>query len=463
MAHYHFLGIAGAFMAGAARLAAELGHQISGSDRAFYPPFGEEAHRTGATLHTDYQTTVQERPADCYIIGNAISRGNPLLESILRTRRPFLSAPQFLHQHILPGRRPIAIAGTHGKTTTASLTVHLLDTAGAAPGFLVGGILPTHGLSARLSPSAAPFVCEADEYDTAFFDKRPKFLHLHPHIAVLNNLEYDHADIYPDIEAIIRQFHYLIRTIPDNGTLLVRTDDANLATARAMGCHTPVQLFGPHPASLSKNTDLPHWTWRYHRGAMQIYRRGVPCGGAFIPPLAGAANRDNITAAIAASTAAGADPTRAGAHLQSYRPPLRRLQCIHDRNDIRIYDDFAHHPTAIAKTIAALAELRTQRPIPAIRGKLIAAFEPRSNTMRAGVFQNDWQTTLAQADAVVAVGTHPWLKRALSSCTPPPHLTADATTAATLITAMAGPGDDILLMSNGDFDNLAETLKTTLP
>lgn len=452
MAHLHLLGVAGSFMAGVARLAQEAGHTVSGSDRAFYPPFGEAVRQMDIALHKGYEASSSDRPADLYIVGNAISRGNPLMESILRDGRPFISAPQWLCENILRGRQVIAVAGTHGKTTTTALLVHLLQRAGHAPGFLVGGILPGAGVSAALAPQSPLFVIEADEYDSAYFDKRPKFLHYHPFTAVLNNLEFDHADIYPDIAAIIRQFHYLLRSVPDSGHIIARGGDSNIAAAIDMGCYSPVQYLGGGSDSSSD------WRWQYKERQMHILRNGKPQGDTFAPPLAGAANRDNILAAVAAAATAGVDPAQAGALLQDFQPPLRRLQLVHQGGGIRVFDDFAHHPTAIAQTIAALAEERGGES----EGRLIAVFEPRSNTMKAGVFREQWQHVFNAADAVVAVGEQKWLPEVLQHCAGKLHIAANAAVAADYLRQSVRVGDDILLMSNGDFGDLAGMLAAQL-
>ena len=446
MAHLHILGVAGSFMAGLARLAVADGHTVSGSDNHFYPPFGEQARLLKATLFEGYDGDCAQRPADLYLVGNAVSRGNPLMESILRRRLPYISGPQWLYENVLRTRRVIAVAGTHGKTTTAALLVHLLDRAGIMPGFLLGGVYPALGVSSRLSPQSPWFVIEADEYDSAFFDKRPKFLHYHPQIAVLNNLDFDHADIYPDVDAIILQFHYLLRTMPDNAAVIARGGDKNLAAAIGRGAYSPIQWFGDSAAS--------EWHWRLDGSAMQIIHadESVP-SPRFPPPLPGAANRDNICAAAAAAVAAGVDRLKIGDYLQEFQPPLRRLQHLFTCRGVRVFDDFAHHPTAIKKTIAALAEQR--------RTRLVAVFEPRSNSMKAGVFRRQLAAAVAAADIVVAVGDD-WLNDSLAACAQPVFVEAAAAAAAARLATITMPGDDVLLMSNGDFGGLQQLLKTAL-
>ena len=431
-------------MAGVAHLARALGHEVSGSDRAFYPPFGTAVREMGVQLYEGYDAEIGERPADLYIIGNAISRGNPLMESILRERAHFISAPQWLYENVLRQRRVFAVAGTHGKTTTTALLVHLLEAAGKAPGFLVGGMLPGFAASARLAPESDIFVIEADEYDTAFFDKRPKFLHYHPSLVILSNLEFDHADIYADVDAIITQFHYLLRSVADNGQVIAAAEDAHIAAAIAMGCYTPVQYFG--------NAD--DWHWQMADGQMTLHCGNSQLGDPFPPPLAGAANRDNTVVALAAAAASGVDIAKAGALLAGFQPPLRRMQLVAEGKDMRVYDDFAHHPTAIRKTIAALAEQRSGRS-----GRLIAVFEPRSNTMKAGVFRTHWSAALQQADIVIAVGKQEWLPEVLAPCGDKVQILPDPAAAAAHLQTTARKGDDILLMSNGDFGGLAGMVK----
>ena len=424
-------------MAGAARLAQAAGYSVSGSDRSFYPPMGDQAQALGVPLFAGYDADVAARPADCYVVGNTVSRGNPLMESVMRERRPYVSAAQWLGETLLRERRVLAVAGTHGKTTTASLLAWMLERAGLAPGFLLGGVAPNFGVSARLGESPW-FVIEADEYDSAFFDKRPKFMHYRPTVAVLNNLEFDHADIYDDVGQIIRQFHYLLRTIPADGTVIVRADDANLAAAIKMGVYAPVMRLGADGE------------WR-HGGAvgeMSVCHNGRECCR-LVPPLLGAANRDNILAAVVAAHVAGAAADQAGRWIDGFLPPLRRLQKIADAGGVLVYDDFAHHPTAYRKTLAAVAAVHPQR-------RLLAVFEPRSYTMKAGVFAADLAVALAAAGRIVAVGEYPWLAAALSPLAEKATTCADAAAAAALLQAEMRAGDCVVLMSNGDFDGLPE-------
>ena len=438
MKHLHFIGIAGALGAGVAQLAAEKGFTVCGSDRAFYPPFGDAARQSGAKLYEGYEATVVDRPADLYIVGNAVSRGNPLVESVLAERRPYISAAQWLGENILADRKVLAVAGTHGKTTTTALLAWILERAGLSPGFLAGGIAPNFGVSAR-SGNSEWFVVEADEYDTAFFDKRPKFLHYRPHIALLNNLEFDHADIYRNENEIARQFHYLLRCVPGNGRVIMRARSRYLRAAAKAGIYSPLSQFGKGG----------EWQRRDEDGKiMRVYYRGEEMC-AFVPPMFGEANRDNILAAAAAAHYAGADVRKLPDYLQGFRPPLRRMQKLADANGILVYDDFAHHPTAYRKTLEAAAAEYPQK-------RIVAVFEPRSNTMKAGALRARLPNAFTAAHKVVAVGEQEWLATFL-----PPEKTKvfpTAATAADYLRHEIRTNDCIILMSNGDFANLPQTV-----
>ena len=445
----HFIGVSGAFMAGLAKIAQESGREISGSDASFDPPMGDAARALGCQLFSGYQADVAARPADLYVVGNAVSRGNPLMESVLRAGRPFVSGPQFLYENVLRGRKVLAAAGSHGKTTTTALLAHILERAGMAPGFLAGGILPTFGASARIGEGEY-FVIEADEYDTAFFDKRPKFMHYHPRGAALNTLEFDHADIYANIGEIVRQFHYLLRTIPPDGRIIARAGNANILRAMEMGVYTPADFFGGEDSADAK------WRWRMRGGEMEILNSGRPqC--AFLPPLPGAMNRDNILAAVALADWAGAPAEKAGEFLRDFSAPLRRMQFLGETGGIRVYDDFAHHPTAYAETIRALREANPER-------RVIAVFEPRSNTMKAGVFREELGESLSGADVVIGCGAGAeWsLEEALRSLGGRGTAVANPEEALARIVEIARRGDCILLMSNGAFDGLPDKVLKSL-
>ena len=479
MKRVHFIGISGAFMAGLAKIALEAGCEVSGSDAAFDPPMGDAARALGVPLFAGYDADCDARPADLYVVGNAVSRGNPLAESVLENNRPFVSGPQFLSDNFLRGKFVLAVAGTNGKTTTTALLAHMLERAGMNPGFLAGGILPTFGASARLTDSQV-FAVEADEYDSAFFDKRPKFMHYRPRAAALNNLEFDHADIYNDAGEIVRQFHYLLRTIPRDGVVVARAGDDNIAKALAMGVYSEVQFFGPEsefelrrsgiasPAGTIQKTlrgwNVPvggstsdrrklFWRWEMNGGEMGIFRNGeLQC--AFVPPLPGAMNRDNILAATALATAAGTDARKVGDYLRDFVSPLRRLQLLGEANGVEVFDDFAHHPTAYRETIRALREFRPGR-------RIVAVFEPRSNTMKAGIFRDELADSLKGADFVVGCGVGlDWsLSDSLSPLGDRAVAVSDYDSALSQLSqavSESGKGDCVVFMSNGAFGGLPQ-------
>ncbi|HUH31594.1 MAG TPA: UDP-N-acetylmuramate:L-alanyl-gamma-D-glutamyl-meso-diaminopimelate ligase [Rhodanobacter sp.] len=463
----HILGICGTFMGGVAALARELGHQVEGSDANVYPPMSTQLAALGIDLMRGYraeylQATPGHVAPDLVVVGNALSRGNPAVEYLLDQRLRYVSGPQWLGETVLMDRDVLAVAGTHGKTTTTSLLAHLLDSAGMAPGFLVGGVPGNFGVSARLkggqshfsahfdhvsggplrkSDSDPLFVIEADEYDTAFFDKRSKFLHYHPRIAVLNNLEYDHADIFPDVAAIQRQFHHFVRTVPGNGRLLVNAEDARLAEVLAMGCWTPVETFG-----------IERGDWRgtlleADGSAFVVHCRGERIGEVRWP-LLGRHNVMNALAALAAAAAAGADPSALLPAFASFRGAQRRMELVGEARRIRVYDDFAHHPTAIATTLAGLrANVGGAR--------ILVALEPRSNSMRQGAHAAALAPALRDADAVVFLQRPdlPWDAHRVTDAlggrgsTVP---TVDELLAA--LQAQARAGDCVVFMSNGGFE-----------
>jgi UDP-N-acetylmuramate: L-alanyl-gamma-D-glutamyl-meso-diaminopimelate ligase len=437
----HILGICGTFMGGVAALARELGLDVEGSDASVYPPMSTQLEALGIALESGYRAEHLQPPPDRVVVGNALSRGNPAIEYLLDAGIDYVSGPQWLGETVLRGRHVLAVAGTHGKTTTSSLLAYLLDTAGLAPGFLIGGVPANFGVSARLGPGT-PFVIEADEYDTAFFDKRSKFVHYRPQIAVLNNLEYDHADIFPDVAAIQRQFHHLVRTVPGQGRLIVNAEDARLAEVLAMGCWTPVETFG---------IETGHWRAALSQadGSAFVVSRGEVRLGEVRWNLLGRHNVMNALAALAAAAAAGADPRALLPAFAGFESVKRRMERIGVRGGVRVYDDFAHHPTAIATTLAGLrASVGSAR--------IVIALEPRSNSMRAGAHAAGLAGSLADADVVVLLAR--------------PELAWDT---APLIAALDGrgiavpgvdallaelgtrtrPGDHVVFMSNGGFED----------
>ena len=437
----HILGIAGTFMGGVAALARELGLAVEGSDAQVYPPMSTQLEALGITLHEGYAAE-QLRPApDLVVVGNAMTRGNPAVEYMLDAALRYVSGPQWLGETVLPGREVLAVAGTHGKTTTTSLLAHLLECAGLRPGFLVGGVPGNFGVSARLG-AGRPFVIEADEYDTAFFDKRSKFVHYRPRVAILNNLEYDHADIFPDVAAIQRQFHHLVRTVPGSGRLIVNAHDERLAEVLAMGCWTPVESFG-----------IGRGDWQAELieadgSAFRVRRHGEPLGDAHWP-LLGQHNVMNALAALAAAAAAGADPRALLPALASFASARRRMELVGEVDGVRVYDDFAHHPTAIATTLAGL-----RAKVGAAR--ILVALEPRSNSMRLGAHAAALAPALADADRVVFLHRPElaWDAARVTDALAGRGSTApDVAALLAALRAQTRPGDAVVFMSNGGFEN----------
>jgi UDP-N-acetylmuramate: L-alanyl-gamma-D-glutamyl-meso-diaminopimelate ligase len=441
------LGIGGTFMGGVALLARSLGHEVGGCDANVYPPMSTQLEAQGITFREGYDPAFLDPVPDVVVIGNALSRGNPLVEAVLERGLPYTSGAQWVAEHVLRGREVLAVAGTHGKTTTASLLAWILEHAGAKPGFLVGGVPENFSVSARLGEGRA-FVIEADEYDTAFFDKRSKFVHYRPRVAILNNLEYDHADIFPDLAAIQRQFHHLVRTVPGGGRLVVNGHDAALAEVLAMGCWSPVERFGDSAGADWTATPLNDEVSRF-----RVFRHGAEIG-AVEWDLLGRHNMLNALAALAAADAAGVAPATALAALKGFRNVKRRLEVRGRAADVTVYDDFAHHPTAIAATLEALrARVGNAR--------IIAVLEPRSNTMRLGVHRDTLGPSLALADRVHLLKPHDltWnierVTRGLDG-RGQTHASIEA-----ILDALEGelkPGDNVLVMSNGGFGGLHERL-----
>jgi UDP-N-acetylmuramate: L-alanyl-gamma-D-glutamyl-meso-diaminopimelate ligase len=436
----HILGICGTFMGGVAALARELGHTVEGSDANVYPPMSTQLEALGIELMRGYTAEHLQPAPDLVVVGNAMTRGNPAVEYMLDAQLRYISGPQWLGETLLAGREVLAVAGTHGKTTTTSLLAHLLEQAGLAPGFLVGGVPGNFGVSARLG-QGKPFVIEADEYDTAFFDKRSKFVHYRPRIAILNNLEYDHADIFPDVAAIQRQFHHLVRTVPGNGRLIVNAHDKHLAEVLTMGCWTPVETFG-----------IGFGDWQAtlveaDGSAFTVHRSGELIGDVHWS-LLGNHSVMNALAALAAATAAGADPRALLPAFATFDSVKRRMELVGEVNGVRVYDDFAHHPTAIATTLAGL-----RAKVGAAR--IVVALEPRSNSMRQGAHAEALAPSLADADAVVFLHRPelPWDAGHVTAALGGRGSTApnvDALLEA--LRAQVKPGDQVIFMSNGGFE-----------
>jgi len=384
--HLHILGICGTFMGGIALLAREMGHRVTGSDANVYPPMSTQLEAAGITLMEGYSAEHLDPEPDLIVVGNAMSRGNAAIEHMLNRNLAYCSGPQWLSENLLQDRWVLAVAGTHGKTTTSSMIAWILEHAGMQPGYLIGGIPANFGESARLG-KAPFFVVEADEYDTAFFDKRSKFVHYRPRTVVLNNLEFDHADIFDDLEAIKRQFHHLVRIVPSQGLLLVNQEEPNLKEVLQRGCWTPQESFSSRKAadwSVTKvasngaNFELLDPDNKPHQLNWE---------------LLGEHNRANALAAIAAARHAGIPVAQAVAALAQFKGIKRRLEKIGEVNNITLYDDFAHHPTAIETTLAGL---RAAHP----SARLVAVLEPRSNTMRLGIHKETLAHSLQEADKI---------------------------------------------------------------
>ncbi|MCX7059742.1 MAG: UDP-N-acetylmuramate:L-alanyl-gamma-D-glutamyl-meso-diaminopimelate ligase [Gammaproteobacteria bacterium] len=444
--HLHILGICGTFMAGIAALAREAGHKVTGSDANGWPPMSTQLEKLGIAVMPGYHPEHLDPAPDVVVVGNVVSRGNAAMEHVLNVGLPYVSGPQWLAENVLAGRHVLAVAGTHGKTTTTSLLAWLLDQGGLEPGFLIGGVPVNFGVSARLGRGKC-FVIEADEYDTAFFDKRSKFVHYRPRTAILNNLEYDHADIFPDLAAIERQFHHLIRTVPGQGRLIVNAQDANLPRVLAMGAWSEVDWFD------GSGHDARGWSAQRSDDAFTLLQHGLPIGEARTP-LAGPHNRANAVAAIAAAHHVGVAPATALQALERFRGIKRRLELLDTVSGIEVFDDFAHHPTAIEVTIAGLRE---RGP-----GRILAVLEPRSNTMRLGGHAGgDLAMSLRDADLafVLARADLQWdAGAALADVGDRLRLHQDLDRLAIAIVAEARPGDRVLVMSNGDFGGLHRRL-----
>ncbi|NCT89036.1 UDP-N-acetylmuramate:L-alanyl-gamma-D-glutamyl-meso-diaminopimelate ligase [Stenotrophomonas acidaminiphila] len=441
MSKLHILGIAGTFMGGVAALARELGHTVEGSDQAVYPPMSTQLETLGISLAQGYLPGNIGADCDEVVIGNALSRGNPAVEAVLDAGRRYTSGAQWLAGNVLPGRDTLAVAGTHGKTTTTTILAFLLQAAGREPGFLIGGVAEDFGVSARLG-SGREFVVEADEYDTAFFDKRSKFVHYRPLVAILNNLEYDHADIFPDVAAIQRQFHHLVRTVPGRGRLIVNGEDARLAEVLAMGCWTPVERFGFDPAL--------EWSARLVEqdgSAFAVLHRGVDVAQVRWP-LLGRHNVLNGLAALAAAHAVGVDVAAVAPALAGFHSVKRRLEVIGQARGVTVYDDFAHHPTAIHTTLQGL-----RAKVGAAR--IVVAMEPRSNSMRLGAHAAALAPSLDIADAVVFLARPelPWDAAAVvAAVRGQAQAVADTDALLARLGEAVRDGDHVVFMSNGGFD-----------
>jgi len=443
--HIHILGVCGTFMGGVAALARAAGMRVTGCDANVYPPMSTQLEALGIELIPGFAPDQVSLQPDLFVIGNVVSRGNPLMEEILDRGLPYTSGPQWVGAHILAGRHVLAVAGTHGKTTTASMLGWILEAAGRAPGFLIGGIPENFGVSARAAGNSSVFVIEADEYDTAFFDKRSKFVHYRPRTAVLNNLEFDHADIFGDLGAIETQFHHLVRTVPRSGRLLVNVGEASLKRVIERGCWSEVEYFGGPMGWEAAATATD--------GSFEIAFAGRPYGRVQWD-LLGEHNRMNALAAIAAARHVGVEPAQAIAALRRFRSVKRRMEVRGQVAAVTVYDDFAHHPTAIATTIAGL-----RARVGAAR--ILAVLEPRSNTMKLGVMKAALPHSLSQADLVFGYGALEgkdslgWdLAAALAPLGEKALTYPDVDTLAAAVVRATRPGDHVLVMSNGSFGDI---------
>jgi len=434
----HILGICGTFMGGLALIARELGWQVSGADQGIYPPMSDQLRAAGIELSEGYASLPGAAQCDAVIVGNAMTRGLPAVEQLLREKRPLISGPDWLYQQVLRKRTVLAVAGTHGKTTTSAMLTWILECAGLQPGFLIGGVPLNFGVSARLGDGEV-FVVEADEYDSAFFDKRSKFVHYRPDVLVLNNLEFDHADIFEDLAAIRRQFHHLVRTLPDNGLILRHRPDSALDSLLEMGCWTPLESFGAGGDWRTDRLDAAGRQFRVlHAGAET---------GRVAWSLIGDFNAENALAAIAAAAHLGVAPAQACAALDRFKSPRRRLELRGEVNGVTVYDDFAHHPTAIAASVQALRRAAPEQ-------RLIAVLDPASNTMRMGVHRETLAPALRGADRVLLYRQPDVqfdLERVAAQCPVPAAVFTELDTLVQTLAADSRPGDQILIMSNGAF------------
>jgi UDP-N-acetylmuramate: L-alanyl-gamma-D-glutamyl-meso-diaminopimelate ligase len=439
----HVLGICGTFMGGLAAIAREAGYAVEGSDRNVYPPMSDQLRALGIALKEGFEQAHLQPHPELVLIGNALSRGNPAVEYVLDQRLNYASGPEWLGREVLAKRTVLAVAGTHGKTTTTAMLAWILECAGRAPGFLIGGVPHDFPVSARLGRGEL-FVIEADEYDTAFFDKRSKFVHYRPQVAILNNLEYDHADIFPDLAAIQRQFHHLVRIVPSSGALVVPRSDEALAEVLKMGCWSRVVGVGRDAAGDGFGARVE----AADGSRFALLRDGQEVALVRLQS-SGLHNVDNALAAIAAAAQVGVAPIDAAAALARFRGVKRRLELLGEHSGVRVYDDFAHHPTAIERTLDGLKRRNA--------GRLIAVLEPRSNSMRAGAHAAQLAPALGAADRVFLLA-RPELQwdwpRVIDALDGRGEALPTTDALLNAVLAQTRPGDSIVFMSNGGFDNV---------
>jgi UDP-N-acetylmuramate: L-alanyl-gamma-D-glutamyl-meso-diaminopimelate ligase len=452
--HLHILGICGTFMGGIAALARAAGHRVTGSDQNVYPPMSDQLAALGIELIEGYDPDQLKLNPDVVVVGNVMSRGNALVEALLDSGKPYTSGPEWLARHVLAGRWTLAVAGTHGKTTTSSILAWILEHAGLDPGFLIGGVPGNFNVTARLG-AGAHFVVEADEYDTAFFDKRAKFVHYRPRTAILNNLEHDHADIYPDVAAIQWQFHQLLRMVPRNGRVVANATAKHVTEVIEMGCWTPVDRFASSPsgdavwhAAADPTGDYSHFTIVEGERAIGEVRWS----------MVGRHNAENALAAILAARHAGVEVAAAIEALEAFAGVRRRMEVRGVVRDITVYDDFAHHPTAVATTIDGL-----RRRIG--KARLIAVLEPRSNTMKLGTHRDALAQSLSAADEVwmyQGPGVKWDVAGSVASLGARARVATDIDELVESLNRSLRPGDHVLMMSNGGFGGIHSKLLTRL-
>ncbi|MCU7875948.1 MAG: UDP-N-acetylmuramate:L-alanyl-gamma-D-glutamyl-meso-diaminopimelate ligase [Candidatus Thiodiazotropha sp. (ex Lucinoma borealis)] len=449
--HLHILGICGTFMGGIALLARAMGHQVSGSDANVYPPMSTQLEQAGIVLMEGFEAEHLQPVPDIVVVGNAMSRGNPAIEAMLNQGMPYTSGPQWLAEHVLPGRWVLAVVGTHGKTSTASLLAWMLEDAGMQPGFLIGGVPENFGVSARLGESPF-FVVEADEYDTAFFDKRSKFIHYRPRTLLMNNLEFDHADIFDDLDMIQRQFHHLVRTVPAQGLIISPLNDGNLSDVLDRGVWTPMEFFDPDIEA----------GWHTENATPDGHSFDVICEGEYQGrvnwDLIGRHNVANALGALAAARHAGVPAKEAIQSLGRYKNVKRRMELRGEIDGICVYDDFAHHPTAIETTLDGLRKQVGD-------ARIIALLEPRSNTMKQGVHADQIALALQAADQVMMFVPDDLQWDAAASLAPLGSRVAffsDTQSMVTEVVEMAQSGDHLLVMSNGGFEAIHQRLLDAL-
>lgn len=446
--HIHILGICGTFMGGVALLAREKGFKVTGCDAAVYPPMSTQLEEQGIELIQGYSSEqFSFLQPDLVVIGNAMSRGNEAVEYVLNNNLAYTSGPEFVSRYVLQDKWVLAVAGTHGKTTTSSMLAWILEAAGMKPGFLIGGVAENFSISARLGDSDF-FVIEADEYDTAFFDKRSKFVHYRPRSLILNNLEFDHADIFKDLHAIQTQFHHLVRIVPQQGLIVCNSDEENLSEVLAQGCWTPVENF-----SQNSETD---WSFNLRNpdGSSFDVLLNNKNLGSVVWPIIGLHNVSNAISAIAAARHAGVPVSESIQALSEFKTVKRRMELLGDISGIKVYDDFAHHPTAIETTLHGLRQKVGKE-------KIIAILEPRSNTMKLGVHKDTLAASVQHADSLLVLQSPDisWsADSAFAQAKIPVLVFQSVEDIIESVVALAKPGDHILIMSNGGFENIHQRL-----